>query len=243
MTRITAFSRATHDRYVKVLEMTRRHPALLILLFVAHIVLSAAAALVAMVPVILFLISTENTDAYYAADALFAVVFFPLLFIIWLHFVWLNLRSVRANVRIGGNRREISGVLQALLAVIFGFSVLYYYLQLFTDNSAFVGMHSIRLRDNGFEPLPTAVERLMIVPAWNTLVDCIYFSVVTISTLGYGDIHPNMAVAKLATSAEVISGFILIVLALGSVLGDNDSDCESSTLLNQGLQTHGRLEP
>jgi hypothetical protein len=177
----------------------------------------------------LYLISTDEDFAIYSAESLFGVLFFPLLFTIWLHFVWLNLRSVRANIHIGGNRRAVSGVLQALLAVIFSFSVLYYYLQLFTDNSAFIGMSPIDL-GNDFRA-PTTTDRLMIVPAWNTVVDCIYFSVVTISSLGYGDILPAAAVAKLAASAEVVTGFILIVLALGSVLSDKVSDKEAGMLL------------
>ena len=41
----------------------------------------------------------------------------------------------------------------------------------------------------------------------------------TISTLGFGDIHPMTPMAKIVTSCEVITGFILIVLSLGSVIG------------------------
>jgi hypothetical protein len=209
---------AARERYFWLLAIVRRNPALLLVVFIGHIVLSAVAALLALVPMTLILIFSGGDNAFNAADALFTIIFLPLLFTIWLHFIWLNLRSVRANVRISGNRREVSGVLQALLAVIFSFSVLYYYLQLFSDNSAFVGMYPIQFGSDFRSP--TTVERLIIVPAWNTVVDCIYFSVVTISTLGYGDIRPDTAVAKLATSAEVITGFILIVLALGSVMSD-----------------------
>ena len=44
--------------------------------------------------------------------------------------------------------------------------------------------------------------------------DYIYFSIVTITTLGYGDIHPVNAMGKIVASAEVISGIVLFGLFL-----------------------------
>lgn len=44
--------------------------------------------------------------------------------------------------------------------------------------------------------------------------DYIYFSIVTITTLGYGDIHPVNVMGKLASSAEVVSGILLFGLFL-----------------------------
>lgn len=49
-------------------------------------------------------------------------------------------------------------------------------------------------------------------------VDCIYFSVVTITSLGYGDIFPNESVlAKVLVSAESIAGILIIGLFLNDV--------------------------
>jgi len=51
----------------------------------------------------------------------------------------------------------------------------------------------------------------------NNVIDALYYSVVTITTLGYGDIHPNSNFydipIQLASSAEVINGFILIIVS------------------------------
>ncbi len=44
--------------------------------------------------------------------------------------------------------------------------------------------------------------------------DCIYFSVITIATLGYGDISPNLWYVKLASIVEVICGFAIFVFAI-----------------------------
>lgn len=44
--------------------------------------------------------------------------------------------------------------------------------------------------------------------------DYIYFSVVTLTTLGYGDIHPLGVAGKLASSIEVVCGLIMFGMLL-----------------------------
>ncbi|MDF0752008.1 potassium channel family protein [Marinobacter sp. 71-i] len=50
-----------------------------------------------------------------------------------------------------------------------------------------------------------------------TFIDSFYFSVVTITTLGYGDITPQTNAARLATSAESLSGIFVIGLFLNAI--------------------------
>lgn len=45
------------------------------------------------------------------------------------------------------------------------------------------------------------------------IVNSIYFSGVTITTLGYGDISPNIMVSKLLVVFEVLSGFTLVIVS------------------------------
>ncbi len=47
------------------------------------------------------------------------------------------------------------------------------------------------------------------------LFDCLYFSIVTITTLGYGDITPRTASAKVLANLEVLMGVVLFAIALG----------------------------
>ena len=49
-------------------------------------------------------------------------------------------------------------------------------------------------------------------------LDALYFSVITITTLGYGDIKPIMQVGKWLSLTETVMGFVLIVLVVGSFL-------------------------
>lgn len=50
-----------------------------------------------------------------------------------------------------------------------------------------------------------------------TFVQSIYFSVITITTLGYGDITPVTETARLLSSIQALSGIVLIGLFLNSV--------------------------
>jgi len=56
----------------------------------------------------------------------------------------------------------------------------------------------------------------LIAPA-SGLVDYFYFSVVTFTTLGYGDIHPKGVLGKLGTSVEVAAGFTMFGILLSII--------------------------
>lgn len=51
------------------------------------------------------------------------------------------------------------------------------------------------------------------------LADCLHLSVVTMATLGYGDISPQRWYSKLATDLQVLAGQVLFVVALGMLFG------------------------
>lgn len=53
-------------------------------------------------------------------------------------------------------------------------------------------------------------------PPFSSIIDAVYFSVVTITTVGYGDILPRTHCAKLACVYELAVGFTIIVFALGA---------------------------
>ncbi|HMH53538.1 MAG TPA: ion channel [Candidatus Acidoferrum sp.] len=51
------------------------------------------------------------------------------------------------------------------------------------------------------------------------LVDCFHLSVMTMATVGLGDIQPRSMIAKLTMDLQVLLGVVLFVVALGMVLG------------------------
>ena len=48
--------------------------------------------------------------------------------------------------------------------------------------------------------------------------EALYFSVVTITTLGYGDLKPIHAIGRWLTTVETLTGVVLIVLIIGTFL-------------------------
>lgn len=50
---------------------------------------------------------------------------------------------------------------------------------------------------------------------FDVYVDCLYFSTITITTVGFGDISPSLWYSKVTVALEVIFGQALIVLAVG----------------------------
>ena len=51
-------------------------------------------------------------------------------------------------------------------------------------------------------------------------LDCLHFSIMTITTVGYGDITPRIRIAKIASEIEVLVGLSLFVVALGMIFGN-----------------------
>lgn len=54
---------------------------------------------------------------------------------------------------------------------------------------------------------------------WEVFFDCLHYSIVTMATVGYGDMVPQSRAAKIMTDFEIIAGQILFLFALGIVLG------------------------
>lgn len=65
-----------------------------------------------------------------------------------------------------------------------------------------------------FYLLPKLFSDAFFAPALDNFVDALYFSGVTITTLGYGDIKPDHVVTKLLVLYELFSGLLLVVVAL-----------------------------
>jgi len=55
-------------------------------------------------------------------------------------------------------------------------------------------------------------------------LDMLYFSTVTLTTLGFGDIIPRVPLAKIAVMLEALLGSLLLVLGVASVVPRKDSD-------------------
>ncbi len=63
---------------------------------------------------------------------------------------------------------------------------------------------------------------------WEVFLDCLHYSIVTIATVGYGDIAPQSRAAKIMTDIEIVAGQILFVFALGIVFGKQSEPQQTS---------------
>jgi voltage-gated potassium channel Kch len=63
---------------------------------------------------------------------------------------------------------------------------------------------------------------------FSSIIQALYFSVVTVTTVGYGDITPQKTLAQIVCMYELAVGFIVIVFALGSYLATSLVSAESS---------------
>jgi voltage-gated potassium channel len=55
-----------------------------------------------------------------------------------------------------------------------------------------------------------------LLEAWSP-IDALYFSVVTLATVGFGDLHPTTDAAKLFTVAYILSGLGIIAAFLSEI--------------------------
>jgi len=62
------------------------------------------------------------------------------------------------------------------------------------------------------------VVRFQPAMRWPIFLDCLHFSISTMTTLGYGDIVPSRFVTKGAADVQVLSSISLFVVALGLIL-------------------------
>jgi voltage-gated potassium channel len=52
----------------------------------------------------------------------------------------------------------------------------------------------------------------------STLPECIYFSVVTLTTVGYGDFHPVSGTARIVAGIEALSGYIILGVLVSALI-------------------------
>ena len=62
------------------------------------------------------------------------------------------------------------------------------------------------------------VSLLILSPRALSFSESIYFSIVSISTVGYGDIVPHSSLARVLASIEVVCGFMLLLFGVSELL-------------------------
>jgi voltage-gated potassium channel len=61
-------------------------------------------------------------------------------------------------------------------------------------------------------------------PARISFVDSLYYSVATITTLGFGDIAPSSFLARALTGMEVVTGILMLLFGFSEIMRSSGSD-------------------
>jgi len=92
------------------------------------------------------------------------------------------------------------------------------------SNAAIYFMALVYVNASGFAALYASLARVGVgsfshVDASSNALSWIYFSVVTLSTVGYGDVHPVNTIGQLAVLLQLTSGPLLLTWLVATLLG------------------------
>ena len=76
-----------------------------------------------------------------------------------------------------------------------------------------------------------------------TWAQCFYFSVVTLTTVGYGDLYPTTDFSRIFTAAYIIVGVGIVAIALTTLASDYLEVSERKTLEALEKKYRGESEP
>ncbi len=213
----------------KMIKSLKIHPSLLIPLFFGYGVLMIVIGfLLAFSMILLLKISTP----FFQEDVLrtmlsmaFRMTFGLFSALIWLHYIYLALRSFIKSATVINRTSNVLKMVQLIAATAFAFSVIHYYVSLFSNSPAYTGIDS-PAPAGGWSEEDSRIDRLCFIPDFKIIIDFLYFSTVTMATVGYGDIHPKTPLAKVITMIQIVFAFELIVVGLGSAMGQKDNEPE-----------------
>ena len=127
------------------------------------------------------------------------------------------LQLIRILLVILNEETSLSSIVLVYFEFLLFFAFMYFLTVSQTDGDAISGLH----------PVKSIYEAGHLYEyggwqAWHDLVlrfwDCFHFSVVTQTTLGYGDMLPKTVAAKVLVEMQVLIGLYLIVVSIGSRL-------------------------
>ncbi len=118
--------------------------------------------------------------------------------------VWILRRALKERLQF-----QLAGLLEVYAAIILIFASSYAIVQASSPEANFSGM-PILWRANDPVDLGVHVSRLH-----ELFFDSLYLSIMTITTVGYGDLVPISRLAKFLTAIEALAGISFVGIALG----------------------------
>lgn len=114
---------------------------------------------------------------------------------------------------------KFSTIFQSLIMLIFIFAIIIFFLQFYSKSTAYDGLGNFKTNTLG---TPVFIDFFGSSNILKIFLNSIYFSAVTVTTLGYGDIKPHSMIAKMVSILEVVIGFSVITVALSKINSDSN---------------------
>jgi hypothetical protein len=209
-----------HDRYVRTICENPLYLLGLAVLYIGAILFMGSACIAAALALQWWLYPDVREPAW-NIQLSFAGIALVLAVAVAGHFLYISIRCFAAPPQRDRFRYPVFRVVQLVATTVVLFAVIHYYVALFSTKPAYSTGLKIPEPPGGWQPYQSWLDRLIFWPPFESVLDCFYFSTVTMATVGYGDMYPVSVPAKIVTIAEIFSSFTLIVVVLGSVMGDS----------------------
>jgi hypothetical protein len=215
----------------KYVELLTSHPLLLIFASALYAIATFAAAFLAAFLTILSLelikwvFGLKEVD-FEVFNSFFRFYFLILAACVWIDYLYLTIRSFATLEAIQSLTSPILRVIQLIATTVFIFAAAHYYVALFSSEKAYEGIDPPRPKYSW--DAWNVEDKLMAVPSFETVVNCIYFSTITTATVGYGDVYPKSPTARIMTIVQVIFSFGIVVVLLGWVISNSDKFLEAA---------------
>ena len=95
----------------------------------------------------------------------------------------------------------------------------------------------------GYGVLGSYVLGADFTPKLTNIIDAVYFAVVTMATVGYGDITPRTAEARLFCVSLIVLGLVVFATSLTAIIGPLIDNRMKKLLKYYAMPTSSRREP
>ena len=192
-------------------------PGALLPLFPVCMIICALLSFVAMLIIVIAseFVAGGGDDRWRMIDALAEHVTFAIFSCGLIWYLACSIYSLKKVAEAGVGQGKFITVFEYIIVYIISFAAIHFYIELWNAGTDYSNIDVSLLKFDPFSGLiGESARNFLAIPDLKTCVDFLYFSAVTFSTVGYGEIHPVSVAARLATIIQIVVGFSLVILVL-----------------------------